>query len=89
MLRQQCKVQGLACKANLFLGQLRLVPKDWAWGQLDVRVIRYKYDYKLYKRIVESKIKYKIYKRMLKYNNKLTTFFICVYAGYKKHYSII
>jgi hypothetical protein len=27
MLRQQCKMQGLACEASLSLGQLKLVPK--------------------------------------------------------------
>jgi hypothetical protein len=41
MLRQQCKIQGLVCQAILSLGQLRLVPKVWARGQLDVRMFRY------------------------------------------------
>jgi hypothetical protein len=58
MLRQQCKMQGLACEASLFLGQLRLVGK----GSTKLKDDSLQIDYKIYKRIIESNIKYKIYK---------------------------
>jgi hypothetical protein len=43
MLRQQMQSARLIkCQANPSLSQLRLVPKDWARGQLCLRVLNYK-----------------------------------------------
>jgi hypothetical protein len=53
MLRQQCKVQGLACKASLSLGQLRLVPKI-GQGVNYVKGLFVTKDYKLLTKITKE-----------------------------------